>query len=65
MSENKNYKCENCSKTIELKQSADAPECCGKKMILFPMEHCRVAPHAEMARTTDSDEPCDDGRSSI
>ena len=28
---------------------------------LEPLDKCLTAPHAEMARNNDDDEPCDDG----
>jgi len=33
-----------------------------KKNILENLDKCLIAPHAEMVRNTDKDEPCDDGR---
>ncbi len=33
-----------------------------KPSTIEPLSHCTTAPHAEMARSTNDDEPCDDGR---
>ena len=55
------YKCTSCGKTAEAEEGMSPPECCGKLMAL-KLDTCTSAPHAEMARNTDEDEPCDDGR---
>lgn len=55
------YKCENCGKTIEV-TDGNNPTCCGKTMKKQSLDVCTQPAHAEHARTTDSDEPCDDGR---
>jgi hypothetical protein len=59
MNKEKSYKCVDCGKVIST--AGDIPECCGKPMKI-DLEVCRTAPHAEMARTENTDEPCDDGR---
>ena len=55
------YKCETCGRTKEVTDGV-APTCCGKTMKKLSVDVCTQPAHAEHARTTDSDEPCDDGR---
>ena len=49
------YECEVCHKKID--SFEDAPMCCGKKMTA-DLDPCTSAPHAEMARNENKDEPC-------
>lgn len=60
MTEKKNYRCEECGRTV-LVGNDEVPECCGKKMV-WELETCTTIPHAEMARIHDDDDACDDGR---
>jgi hypothetical protein len=58
----KTYECEECGKRI--KKSDDVkPECCDKPMRQLPLDECLQPSHAEHARTMESEEPCDNGRS--
>lgn len=57
------YRCMNCSKKKEYREGEAVPSCCDQPMLLEKLPQCTSAPHPEMARNTDSDEPCDDGRS--
>lgn len=54
-----NYECENCKKQLETEK--DAPECCGKPMMMLPV--CESTSTAEHARADSLDDACDDGRS--
>lgn len=56
------YRCAKCDKTAEYGEGEDAPVCCEEKMIPEPLPQCTSAAHPEMARNSDEDEPCDDGR---
>jgi hypothetical protein len=56
------YRCVECNRTEDYKKGAKPPVCCEKQMVAEPLPVCTSAPHPEMARTTDDDEPCDDGR---
>jgi hypothetical protein len=56
------YKCFSCSSTKEYREGESAPICCDMAMKREPLPLCTSAPHPEMARNADSDEPCDDGR---
>jgi DNA-directed RNA polymerase subunit RPC12/RpoP len=56
------YKCEKCGKETKTEKDEKEPECCGSKMTMQPVPHCTTAPHAEMARNENKDEPCDDNR---
>lgn len=56
------YRCRKCDRTQARQAGADAPECCDEAMTPEPLPPCTTAAHAEMARNTDDDEPCDDGR---
>lgn len=60
MEETNTYECTVCHKRVE--KIGDTVFCCGKPMKKMEIPKCTSAPHAEMARTTDEDEPCDDGR---
>ena len=57
----KSYKCENCGKTIKVKDNK-IPICCGKPMKQLPLDICIQPAHAEHARSMETEEPCDDGR---
>lgn len=57
----KTYKCRECGSEKTVEEKAGEPECCGEKMEL--KEVCREAPHPEMARNYEKNEPCDDGGS--
>jgi hypothetical protein len=61
MTEQRNYSCEDCGKTLTLSTEEEIPECCGKKMV-WELEPCTSVPHAEMARVNEDDDVCDDGR---
>jgi len=60
--EKKSYYCEECEGTVEATAGGEVPECCGRPMKAGPLPPCTTAPHPEMARNYDEDEPCDDGR---
>lgn len=62
MEDDKIYRCTHCQRTAEYKAGAAAPVCCDEKMRAEPLPSCTSAPHPEMARNADDDEPCDDGR---
>jgi len=53
------YYCAVCKKETSVKEGQPIPLCCGKEM--GPLPFCTTAPHPEMARNYDADEPCDDG----
>lgn len=53
------YFCSVCKKEARVKKGRPIPLCCGKEM--EPLPFCTTAPHPEMARNYDADEPCDDG----
>ncbi len=55
----KTYHCGECDKTLTVDEKDEIPVCCDKKM--HALATC-TAVHPEMARNTESDEPCDDGR---
>jgi hypothetical protein len=55
------YRCFKCFSTIEYREGESAPICCDMAMKREPLPQCTSAPNPEMARNTDSDEPCDDG----
>lgn len=61
MSEAVKYSCSICKKEISVPKGEAVPICCGREM--EPLPFCTTAPHAEMARNYDEDEPCDPGRS--
>ncbi len=54
------YKCNTCSKILDLETDKGVPECCGMPMVKMPF--CRTTDTAEHARANDDGEPCDDGR---
>ncbi len=56
------YRCTLCNKTAEYTEGKKAPVCCGEEMIAEPLPHCTSTSHPEMARNSDEDEPCNDGR---
>jgi len=56
----KTYRCKECDKTIVIDERDDIPVCCSRKMEV-ELPQC-TAVHPEMARNTEDDEPCDDGR---
>jgi hypothetical protein len=53
------YHCSACKREVAVKEGDEVPICCGKEM--EPLPFCTSAPHAEMSRNDDADEPCDDG----
>jgi hypothetical protein len=53
------YYCSVCKSETPVKKGQPIPLCCGKEM--EPLPFCTTAPHPEMARNYDADEPCDDG----
>jgi hypothetical protein len=55
------YKCEDCGKTIEIKDGK-VPICCGKPMKKIPLDICLQPAHAEHARPMEDEDACDDGR---
>lgn len=62
MAEEKNYECVDCGNQAQA--SAEAPECCGKKMQeQEPLQVCEAPAGPEHSRFDDLGEPCDDGRS--
>jgi hypothetical protein len=56
------YRCFSCSAIKEYKEGEAVPICCDKPMVLEKLPQCTTAPNPEMARNSDPDEPCDDGR---
>ena len=56
---NVTYICRTCRKEVVASEGEPIPICCQKEM--EPLPFCTTAPHAEMARNYDADEPCDDG----
>ncbi|MBA3046194.1 MAG: hypothetical protein KKH41_01180 [Candidatus Thermoplasmatota archaeon] len=59
MTGKKEFQCRKCGKKEE---AADAPECCGSKMVILPMDACTHAFGPEHSRPMGDDEPCDDSR---
>jgi DNA-directed RNA polymerase subunit RPC12/RpoP len=55
----KTYHCSECDRNIAIDQKDEIPVCCNRKM--HALVAC-TAVHPEMARNTEDDEPCDDGR---
>ena len=53
------YHCTLCNKEATIEQGEPVPVCCGREM--EPLPFCTTAPHAEMARNYEADEPCDPG----
>jgi hypothetical protein len=53
------YICSVCGRESKVEKGQPVPLCCAKEM--GPLPFCTVAPHAEMARSSDEDLPCDDG----
>ena len=53
------YYCTTCKREVTVKEGKKVPICCGKEM--EPLPFCTSAPHAEMSRNYDKDEPCDPG----
>jgi len=53
------YACSVCGKKVKTEKGKPIPLCCRKEM--EPLPFCTTAPNAEMARSGDADEPCDDG----
>ena len=45
-----------------MKETTEAKEILNRKNEIEELDKCVTAPHPEMARNTDNDEPCDDGR---
>jgi hypothetical protein len=45
-----------------MKEKTETKDILNKKYNIEELDKCISAPHAEMARNTDEDEPCDDGR---
>jgi len=56
----KTYTCTECNATIYVDRRDEIPVCCNRKMELV-LPQC-TAVHPEMARNTENEEPCDDGR---
>ena len=55
----KTYECKKCGKRED---APNAPDCCGRKMALVPLDACTTAFSAEHSRSTQDEEPCDDSR---
>lgn len=53
------YTCSKCHKEVTVAEGQAVPICCGLEM--EPLPFCTTAPHPEMARNYDEDEPCDPG----
>lgn len=53
---------EDVMKKKKVSAKAKKPDVKHKTGSVPPLEVCRNAPHAEMARTENKDDPCDDGR---
>ena len=53
------YQCSICGKKAKVEEGKPAPICCNVEM--EPLPYCTTAATAEMARSADADEPCDDG----
>ncbi len=61
MSDEEVYYCYVC-KTIKREWKEEPVFCCGKEMTKQPLNQCVKSPSdAEHARTSDDDQPCDDG----
>jgi len=45
-----------------MKGKKETEDILNKKNEIKNLDKCLTAPHAEMVRNTDKDEPCDDGR---
>lgn len=58
------YRCFSCSAIKKYRKGEAVPICCDQPMVLEKLPYCTTTSHPEMARNTDSDEPCDDGRGS-
>lgn len=56
------YRCFSCSAIKDYSAGETVPICCDKPMVHETLEQCTSAPHFEMSRNSDPDEPCDDGR---
>lgn len=53
------YTCSVCGRQTSVPKGQPVPLCCKKEMEALPF--CTTAPTAEMARSADRGEPCDDG----
>ena len=53
------YHCSVCQREVTVKKGEAVPVCCGREM--GPLPFCTTAPHPEMARNYDAEEPCDPG----
>ncbi|HOW84964.1 MAG TPA: hypothetical protein P5119_06370 [Candidatus Aminicenantes bacterium] len=53
------YACAVCGHRVTVGKGEPIPLCCRKEM--EPLPFCTTAPHPEMARNADEDEPCDNG----
>lgn len=56
------YRCFSCSAIKEYSEGETIPICCDKPMVLETLPQCTTTAHPEMARNSDADDPCDDGR---
>ena len=61
MKEENAYNCPVCGGSVRVADGAEAPECCGRKM-LKGLPVCTKQTVAEHYRLEDDNEPCDDGR---
>ena len=53
------YRCSICGKEAKVEDGEPIPLCCHKEM--EPLPACTLAQTAEMARSSNPDEPCYDG----
>jgi hypothetical protein len=53
------YHCSVCRKEAKAEEGKPIPLCCQKEM--EPLPYCTLAQTAEMSRSADADEPCDNG----
>lgn len=58
--EKKKYSCEICGKKITANPGMNSPVCCGEDMLLDESSFCRKTPDAEMDRSRDEDDACED-----
>jgi hypothetical protein len=56
------YRCHACDSRKEYKKGEPVPTCCDQPMVVEELPQCTSAPHSEMARNSDEDLPCEDGR---
>jgi len=59
----KEYKCPQCDKRVQVSNESDPPQCCKMTMVeAEPLDQCTLTGTPEHARFDDTGDPCDDGR---